>query len=79
MHRRKNVDTEIIQGKKQRHKCVLCPRPQDFLAKEMKTCQSQNFGGQLQGCQIFSTQYMYHNEGKYTKLPHHYQMAIKYT
>jgi hypothetical protein len=31
-----------------------------------------------QGCQIFLDT-IYQNEGKYTKLPHHHQMAIKYT
>jgi hypothetical protein len=31
-----------------------------------------------QGCQIFLDT-TYQNEGKYTKLPQHYQMVIKYT
>jgi hypothetical protein len=31
-----------------------------------------------QGCQIFLDT-IYKNEGKYTKLPQHYQMTIKYT
>jgi hypothetical protein len=31
-----------------------------------------------QGCQIFLNT-IYQNEGKYTKLLHHYQMAIKYS
>jgi hypothetical protein len=35
-------------------------------------------GGGGQGCQIFLDT-IYQNEGKYTKLPQHYQMAIKYT
>jgi hypothetical protein len=32
----------------------------------------------VQGCQILLDT-IYQNEGKYTKLPQHYQMAIKYT
>jgi hypothetical protein len=34
--------------------------------------------GPLQGCQIFLYT-IYQNEGKYTKLPQHYEMDIKYT
>jgi hypothetical protein len=35
-------------------------------------------GGLMQGCQIFLDT-IYQNEGKYTKLPQHYLMTIKYT
>jgi hypothetical protein len=35
--------------------------------------------GRVQGCQIFFIYSRYKNEGKYTKLPLNYQMAIKYT
>jgi hypothetical protein len=35
------------------------------------------FAGCVQGCQIFLDT-IYQNEGKCTKLPQHYQMAIKY-
>jgi hypothetical protein len=36
-------------------------------------------GGQIRVARFFLTQYIYQNEGKYTKLPQHYQTAIKYS
>jgi hypothetical protein len=48
---------------------------QKRLGVDFKNVKKMNLA---QGCQIFLGT-IYQNEGKYTKLPQHYQMAIKYT
>jgi hypothetical protein len=48
----------------------------DKIGKSFET--STKFGFWDQGCQIFLEK-IYQNEGKCTKLPRHYQLAIKYT